>query len=325
MRSIKIVPMFLVALGLSCTAGAQTWPTKAIRVIAPYLPGNSDLHIRGLAPVLEKILGQPLVIENRPGAGGVIGTEMVKKAEPDGYTLLMVGSSALTVLPHLRPTPYALEDFTPVANLTATPLVLAVRADGPYTNFKEFIAYAKRNPGKLTLGSGGTGTASHIVAEVLQNEAGIKFTHVPFQALPPAVAGMLSGDIDMVVGFTSVTAPHVATGKFRFLSSTASKRSSSLPDVPTWKESGVDFVDETKITLVRPKGMPPDVLKRLDEAVRQATATQAYNETMTKAGIQVMHLGSAELASVLKADSNFWEKQFRDNPGLRALKGQAVN
>ena len=174
-------------------ASAQTYPDKPIRIIVPYGPGGVDGQMRLAQPFMEPLLGQVLVIENRPGAGAIVGTTAVRNAAPDGYTLLFTGTSALSVVPHMKKVPYKMDDFIPIGTLSATSLIVVAPVGAPFKTLAEMIAYAKKNPGKLNYGSSGVGTTIHMVGLALQVGAGIEFTHVPYTGMAQTVAGMSVG------------------------------------------------------------------------------------------------------------------------------------
>src|SRR5687768_12111017 len=235
---------FVLAVFFVSAAVAQDYPTRPVRVVVPYGPGGVDLQVRAMAPTLARILGQQVVIENREGGGAVIGTNAVKIAAPDGYTVLFTGTSALAVVPHLRKNVgYSIDDFAPLGNATGTPLVVAVRADTPYKTLQELVAYAKGNPGKINMGTAGPGTSTHMAGEAFQVAAGINFTHIPFKGVGAATQAILGGNSDIVFGLPGVMAPHVAAGKLRILASMGPSRTEFAPDAPTLKESGYDVVE----------------------------------------------------------------------------------
>ena len=221
--------------------------------------GRRRLSIRALAPALGNVLGQQIVVENREGGGAIIGTAAVKSAPPDGYTLLFTGTAALSVVPHLRKSGYVIDDFEPIGNVTATPLIVTARGNAPFKTLAELVAYAKDNPGKVNMGSAGSGTSTHIVGEAFQAAAGIKFTHVPFRGVGAATNAMLSGDVDLVIGVPGVMVPHFATGKLMPMASTGKGRSEFAPDVPSLFETGLDVVEETKFGLSSTRAARPNL------------------------------------------------------------------
>jgi tripartite-type tricarboxylate transporter receptor subunit TctC len=298
---------------------AQDYPTHPVRIIVPYGPGGVDLQVRAMAPTLSRILGQQVVIENREGGGAVIGTNAVKNATPDGYTILFTGTSALAVVPHMRKNVgYMLEDFAPIGNATGTPLVIAVRSDAPYKNLKELVAYAKANPGKINMGTAGPGTSTHMAGENFQVAAGIVFTHIPFKGVGAATQGILGGNSDIVFGLPGVMLPHVHSGKLRILASMGPQRSEFVPDVPTLVESGYNVIEVTRFGFFAPKATPPAVQQKLVDAVAQAARDPEFIAAMRKSSTSVLYLDPAQFRAAVMAESNFWSKMLQ-NPRFKSI------
>ncbi len=304
------------ALALALPAAAQDWPAKPIRVIVPYAPGGTDQQIRAMAPTLQKILGQPLVIENKAGGGAAIGAAFVKESAPDGYTVLYTGNGALTVVTHMRKQSYSLDDFVPVGNVTGTPFVVAARPGAPFKTIKEMVAYAKANPDKATYGSAGQGTTTHMAGEAIASAAGIKIVHVPYQGIGPAVTSILGGNVDMVIGLPSAIMPQVAAGKLVALASTGPQRTDILKDMPTLRESGIDVVDVTKFGMLAPKGTPPAVVQKLTAALREASANPEFVELMRKTYNSIMFLEPVQFRSTLDTEDRYF-KALIDRLGLQ--------
>jgi len=310
---------FAVALAMAAAAGAQDYPSKPVRIIVPYGPGGVDLQVRAMAPTLTRILGQQVVIENREGGGAVIGTNAVKSAAPDGYTILFTGTSALAVVPHLRKNVgYTLDDFVAIGNATGTPLLIGVRADAPYKTLKELVAYAKANPGKINMGSAGTGTTTHMAGEAFQIAAGIEFTHIPFKGVGAATQAILGGNSDIVFGVPTTILPHAQSGKLRVLASMGPKRSEFAPDAPTLVESGYDVTEVTRFGFFAPKGTPPAVLQKLVDAVAQAVREPDFIAAMKKSNASVLYLTPAELRAAVEAESSHWARVLK-NPRFKGL------
>ncbi len=306
-------------VALSCTLGAsgahaQTsdFPNRPIRIVVPYGPGGVDYQIRALAPALGNVLGQQIVVENREGGGAIIGTAAVKSAPPDGYTLLFTGTAALSVVPHLRKSGYVIDDFEPIGNVTATPLIVTARGNAPFKTLAELVAYAKDNPGKVNMGSAGSGTSTHIVGEAFQAAAGIKFTHVPFRGVGAATNAMLSGDVDLVIGVPGVMVPHFATGKLMAMASTGKARSEFAPDVPSLFETGLDVVEETKFGLLAPRGTPEPVLRRLVDALQSAANTPEFIDLMRKTFATQAYLSPPQFRAAIGVEDAYWSKLLKD-------------
>ncbi len=304
---------FVLAVFFASAAVAQDYPTRPVRIVVPYGPGGVDLQVRAMAPTLARILGQQVVIENREGGGAVIGTNAVKNAAPDGYTVLFTGTSALAVVPHLRKNVgYSIDDFAPLGNATGTPLVVAVRADTPYKTLQEFVAYAKANPGKVNMGTAGPGTSTHMAGEAFQVAAGINFTHIPFKGVGAATQAILGGNSDIVFGLPGVMAPHVAAGKLRILASMGPSRTEFAPDAPTLKESGYDVVEVTRFGFFAPRATPAPVQQKLVDAVAQAARDPEFTSVMKKTSTTVLYLPPDELRAAVLAESDFWSKMLKN-------------
>ena len=308
------------AAALFCSAAmAQDFPTKPVRIIVPYGPGGVDLQTRAMAPTLSRILGQQVVIENREGGGAVIGTNAVKNAPPDGYTILFTGTSALAVVPHMRRNVgYTADDFVPLGNATGTALLIAVRADAPYKTLQELVAYAKANPGKINMGSAGPGTTTHMAGEAFQLAAGIDFTHVPYKGIGAAMQALIAGNSDIGFGIPTTMVPHARSGKARILASMGSERSEFAPDVPTLKEAGYDVIEITRFGFYAPAKTPPAVQQKLVDAVAQAARDPEFIGAMKKSSTTVLYLNPAEARAAVQAESSYWAKVLK-NPRFKDL------
>ncbi len=310
---------FAAALVLASAAAAQNYPTHPVRIIVPYGPGGVDLQVRAMAPTLSRILGQPMVIENREGGGAVLGTNAVKNATPDGHTILFTGTSALAVVPHMRKNVgYTMDDFVAIGNATGTPLLIAVRADAPYKTLKELVAYAKANPTKINMGSAGPGTTTHMAGEAFQLAAGIDFTHVPYKGIGAAMQALVAGNSDIGFGVPTTMLPHAQSGKARILASMGPKRSEFAPDVPTLVESGYDVIEVTRFGFFAPAKTPPAVQQKLVDAVAQAARDPEFGAAMKKSSTSVLYLSPSELRAAVQAESNYWAKILK-NPRFKDL------
>lgn len=294
-----------LALGVS-GAQAQDFPTRAITIIVPYSPGSTDTMARTLAEEMSKDLGQPVVVETKPGAGGTVGGAAVASADPDGYTLLFAVSSVQTVAPHQRDLPYGFDALAPVARVAVGPNMMAGRAGAPFKTIEELVAYAKENPGKVSYGSAGTGGATHIAAEAFARAAGIELFHIPFNGVTPAVAATVAGDVDIVLGFASALLPQAEAGKLVALAQLSDERTAVAPDVPTLKESGVDLALPPNTGIWAPAGTPEDVIAKLSAAAGKAAASDSF-QTFAKNGlIAVDYADAATFTEVLKAEDAFF-------------------
>lgn len=314
---------WLAALGLAAVSAAAqaAYPERPIRIIVPYGPGGSDAQMRMVGPDLSKLLGgQPIVVENRPGGGATVGTLAVRNSPPDGYTLLYTGTAPLTVSPNLRPLAYKLDDFAPVGNLTATALLVVARADAPYRTINELLEFARANPGKVNFASAGTGTTTHIVGEVLQIAAAVKFTHVPYTGGAQQMQALLGGSSDVLIGIPNTWMPQINAGKLRGLASTGQKRSPFLPGAPSLKgDMGLDVIEETKFGLLAPKGVPAEVIGALAKALQAVITGEDFQSRMRSSFTTPHYLNPAEFAAALALEDKYWRTMLA-RPEFKALK-----
>ncbi len=291
-----------VSIGAVSTAAAQeAWPSRPVTMVVPFPPGGvADLVGRPVAAALEKQLGQPVVVENRQGAGGGVGMQAVARAKPDGYTVLMALSS-ISILPEAdkvlgRAPMYQFRDFVPVARFTADPVVLAVRAESPWKTVADFVADAARRPGQITYGSSGNYGTMHVPMEMLAAKAGIKLLHVPYNGAGPAVVGLLGGQVEALATGPASIAQHVKAGKVRVLAGWGAARLASLPDVPTLKEAGYDVEFSQWAGLFVPSGTPEPVVARLRAASRAALDDPQFQQRFVTLGTPIQFLDAPEFA-----------------------------
>ena len=315
MRStaFAIAALALVLTATEPVAHAQTtWPTKAITMIVPFPPGGlADLVARPVAEAMSRELGQPVVVENKPGAGGGIGMAQAAKARPDGYTILMALSS-LTVIPEAdvvlaRPAMFALADLRPIARFTADPTVLAVRADSPWKTVQQFVDDAKKRPGAINYGSSGSYGTMHVPMEILSQNAGIKMTHVPFTGAGPAVVALLGGQIDAVSSGPATVLQQVKAGKLRVLAHWGTTQLSAMPEVPSLKDAGKDAGFSAEYAqwsgLFIPAGVPEPIAQRLRAAAKVAAMDAKVKEVILNAGSPVQYQDSPEFEKYVQADA----------------------
>jgi len=301
------VVLALTLLGAEASA-QEAYPSKPITLVVPFPPGGvADIVARPAADALGRVLGAPVVIENKAGAGGGIGMAYVAKAKPDGYTLLLALSS-ISILPEAdkiigRPPMYQLDQLVPIARLTADPTVLAVRADSPWKTLQEFVADAKKRPGAISYGSSGNYGTMHVPMEMFASDAGIKLLHVPYTGAGPAVVGLLGGNIDAVASGPSTVIQHVKAGTVRVLASWGDHRLVSLPDVPTLSESGFNAVFFQWSGLFAPAGTPAPVLAKLRDAARITASDPGFVAALTTVETPVQYLDAPELQRFWDADA----------------------
>lgn len=301
---IVLLTISLVGCSSSQTKTASKFPTKPINLIVPYAPGgSSDLSARPFADQAKNILGQPMVVVNKAGAGGSVGAAEVAKAKGDGYTLLNASIGPITIVPYTTDVGYTYEDFVPVSQLTDIPLAIAIKGDSSIKNLQEFIEYAKKNPGKIRIGNPGAGNIQHVATEYFSKVAGIKVTNMPFEGANPAVAALLGGHVEAIcTGITEVT-PHYKTGAFRVLGVTADKRVETMPDAPTFKEQNYDVVFGVWYGVLAPKGTPPEVVKQLSDAFKSAASDAKVLDAWNKLYLFPAYLGPEEFKARIIKDA----------------------
>ena len=311
MRRLLILLMALAP----ALAGAQAYPAKPVKVVIPYPAGSTpDIVGRTLSERLQKAFGQPFVVDNRTGAAGNIGTDAVAKASPDGYTLLVAINGPVAVNKHLyKNLPYDPEkDLQPISLLASAPQMLVVTPSVPADSFKGFLDFARRNPGKLSYGSVGGGSASHLTMELLKAEAGLFIVHIPYRGFPPAVSDMLAGNIDVMFAIIPAVLPQVKAGKLKALAVTALKRSPLAPEVPSVAELGFPQLESLAwIGLLAPAGTPPDVVSRLAAETVQGMRAAETRELLGKQGFDVVAGSPAEFSRWIRAESEKWGRVIR--------------
>jgi tripartite-type tricarboxylate transporter receptor subunit TctC len=294
---------------------AQSYPSRSIRIVVPFTPaGPTDFNARMIAQKLLEAWGQPVIVENRPAAGGVPGTDIVAKANPDGYTLLGANTGPLAIAPGLySKLPYdALKNFVPVIMTTQTMGVFAVHPNLPAKSIQELIALAKTNPGKYTFGSTGIGTVSHLSFELFVSMAGIKMIHVPYKGTAQATNDFLAGQIDMRTLSTPVALPLMRLAKVRVLSVNGTARSLLMPEIPTVAESGLPgFATNSWNGLMAPAGTPRDIVMKLHAEIRNRMLTGEQREQLIRDGYEISGLGPQEFSAFLKAEIDKWGRIVR--------------
>ena len=298
------------------TGSGQTYPNKAVRMVVPFAAGagSNDIMARLVAQKLSDNFGQQVVVDNRPGASGIIGTDIVAKAQPDGYTVLMM-SLTLTVNPSLyNKLPYHTEkDLTPVTEVASAPLMLVTHPSLPVKSVQEFIAYAKANPGKLNFGSGGPGTTPHLAGEMLKTMAGIRVIHIPYKGGAPALADLVGGQIQFMCENIPGTLPFAKAGRLRALAITDKKRSPLLPEMPTLDESGLKGYEIVGWNgLFVPAGTSPAIVNKLHAAVVKALALPDVRERLTTMGADGIGNTPQQFTAFIKAEMVKWAKVVKD-------------
>ena len=314
-RSARLIAVACTALFATC-ASAAGWPERPIRIIVPYAPGgNIDITARTIQPGLSELLHQTVIIDNRTGAGGTIGSDLAAKAAPDGYTVLVGSSGTLTIAPSLYPkNPYnPVKDFAPVSFVSTVPLVLEVHPSVPAKNVKEFIALAKSKPGKLTMASSGTGTTNHLTGEMFQMLTKTRFIHVPYKGSGPALVDLMGGQVDLMFDQLSSSSNYIKDGRLRALAVTSEKRAAIFPNVPTVAESGVPgFESSTFAGLVVPAGTPRAIIDKLNAATVKVIARPAVKERFASFGADAFSSTPEKMGAFIKEDFAKWTKVVKD-------------
>ena len=296
---------------LATLASAQEYPSRAVKIVVPFAAGGpADVYARFLAQRLQEAMGQPFVVEDRPGGGSVVGTDIVAKSAPDGYTLLLM-SNTHTVNESLMPSkPFQLmRDFVAVAPINYSDLVLVVNPAVPAKTLQELIALAKAQPGKLNYASSGPGTPYHMAGELFKASAGLDIVHVPYKESSGARTGVLGGQVEMMFDAVTVMNEHVKAGKVRALATSGKARSAAMPDVPTLNEAGVPGYDATIwLGLIAPKGTPPAIVNRLNAAVTKIVAAPDVQADWAKQGAVALTMSPDAFAHYLADDIVKWER-----------------
>ena len=309
-----------ILLWLCGSAAAQDYPTKPIRLIAPFAPGGpTDLFARLMGAKLGERLGQPVLVENRPGAGGSVGAEVAAKASPDGYTLILVSSSFAvnaTLYPKL---PYdTLRDFAPVTLLASAPFLLVAHASVPAGNVRELVALAKAKPGALNYGSGGSGSGPHIVAELFKSTAGLDIVHIPYKGTGPLIAALVAGDVQLAFGNMFALVPQVKSGRLKAIAITGRERSSALPEVPTVAESGLPGFEAAGVHgLLAPAGTPRRVIDKLNAECVAILRSPEVRAQLASDGAEPVGNTPEQYAAQIAAEMHKWSKLIVER-GIRA-------
>ena len=305
----------VLCFALAGTAWAQPYPSRPVRIIVPFVPGgNVDITARTVAPALGDALGQPVVVENRPGAAGMVGAQAMMSSPADGYTLMMGSNSSLAVAPNLYPSwPYdPIRGIAPISNLAITPFVLVVKLGLPAQSLAEFVRLAKEKPGQLSMASGGNGSSNHLVGELFQMMTGLKLSHVPYKGTGAALVDLAGGQVDLLFDQASSTVPNVRGGKIRALAVASSSRQSALPDTPTFAEAGLrDFEIDNFTGLVGPAGMPADAVAKLHAAAVKALATPQVRERFASLGVQPVGDTPEQFGAVIREDLARWSRVIK--------------
>jgi tripartite-type tricarboxylate transporter receptor subunit TctC len=312
MKTIAALLGSLLVAGFAC---AQSYPNRTVKVIVPWPPGQAtDIAARVVAEKLQLALGQPFVIDNRPGAGGAIGSSAVVKSEADGYTLLAASSGPLSIMPNLQKVPYApLTDLAPISLIAAVPFALVTHPSFPAADAKEFVALVKANPGKYTFASSGTGATAHLFAELFNSVAQIQARHVPYKGSAPALTDVINGQISYAVETVAATAAHVKSGRLKTYGVSTAQRAAALPDAPPLGEAaGLEYEAAAWIGYAAPAGTPRARLVRLSNEIRRALEAQELKDRFVTLGLDAVSSSPEEMAAFMRREQERYATIIRN-------------
>ena len=315
---LTLAATLAASAGLPAAAQTASFPTRPIRLLVPHAPGgNSDAFGRILAQYLSERVGQQVVVENKPGAGGTVACALVSKSPPDGYTLVVADNGTHAIAPTLYGSKLSYDvfkDFTPITLAASFPAVILLHPSVPATTAQEFVALVKSQPGKFTYSSAGTGNGSHLTIELFRTAAGgLDMLHVPYKGGAPAVQALLAGEVQMTAVSVNTALPHVQSGKVRALGVASSKHSPAMPDVPTFIESGIAFEGDSWLAIFGPPGLPAEVTAKLNADITATLRLPEVQERLAKIGLVVVASTPAELTAVLERDVPKWGKAVKES------------
>ena len=299
----------LALLAVSLAAQAQPYPTKPVKLVVGFTPGGGvDIAARTLGPKLSEIIGQNIIVENKPGAGTNIANEFVARSAPDGTTLLVTTSALAINMSLYKGLKFdALKDFTPIAIFSESPNILVVNSKLAAQNLREFLAYARANPGKLNYSSAGSGTTQHLSAELFKLKAGLNIVHVPYKGTAPSLASLIAAETDLTFANIPAIISHVKSGRLRPLASTGAKRAELMPDVPVMKEAGVEGVEVTVwFGVLGPAGMPRDMVQALSQAVGKAARDPDMRKRLAEQGAEPVGSSAEEFSKIMRDEVAKW-------------------
>ena len=312
MKHVPVSALLLGAVLVGSQALAQSYPSKPVRLVVPFPPGGApDLVARALGPRLHEELGQPVVVDNRAGAAGIIAMEIVAKSPADGHVLVMGSAGPVAINPGLyRKLPYdVLRDFAPVSRVTALPFLLVVHPSLPVKSIRDLLALAKAKPGELNYGSPGNGSTTHLATELLKSMTGVKITHIPYKGVAAAATDLMAGQVQILSGDLNTMLPHVKSGRMRGIAVTSERRSPVLPDMPTIAQSGVPGFEATGWTgLLAPAGTPPAIVQRLSATVAKALETPDTRSRVAALGGEVASSTPEAFAAYIRSEIAKWGK-----------------
>jgi tripartite-type tricarboxylate transporter receptor subunit TctC len=297
---VTVVMVCLLGCAMASSAFGQAFPTRPVNLLVSFAPGGvMDISSRAIAGKAEKFLGQPFVISNNGGGGGSVAAGIVAKQKADGYNLLACTSTALIRIPQYRPVPYTLDDFVPIAQHASTESGIAVKASSPFKTLKDLVEYAKKNPGKVTYSTLGVGSPMHLSMEYIAKQEGLTWTNVPYPGSMPSVTALLGGHV-IACSTSTEWKPYVLEGTLRLLATHGEKRMATFPNVPTMKELGYDFWNDTTFLIMAPKATPAPVVKKLEEAFQKAFTDPEFHAVLARIDHVPSYRNSQETMKFLK-------------------------
>jgi len=313
---MKTILTFITGLLIAGSAWAQSYPNRPVKVVVPWPPGQAtDIAARVVAERLQVALGQAFVIDNRPGAGGAIGSDAVVKSAPDGYTLLAASSGPLSIMPNLQKVPYdPLKDLAPISLIAAVPFALVTHPSFPAADAREFVALLKANPGKYTFASSGTGATAHLFAELFNSMAQIQARHVPYKGTAPAITDIINGQVSYAVETVAATVSHVKSGRLKTYGVSTTRRAGAMPDAPTLAEAAglPDYNAAAWIGYAAPAGTPREMLARVSAEIRKALDSQELKERFVTLGLDPVSSTPDEMAAFMRREQERYATIIRN-------------
>ncbi len=313
---MRFILRFLLIAAFPLLALAQEFPSKPVRIVVPWPPGgNVDITARAVQAALADALGQQVIVENRPGAGGTVGSGQVAKSPPDGYTLLLGSSGTITNAPavYKNITYDPVRDLTAIGPIQSTPMVLTAAPKTPVQNYLEFVSYTKTKKSPVSVATAGNGSSNHLALELLMHQANLQLLHVPYKGSGPAITDLLGSQVDAMIDQLSASIGHIREGRMKALAVTSKARSAQLPNVPTLAELGVvNFEVGTFTGLFGPAGLPAAVVDRLHAALKKALSVESVRERYRSMGVEVMDMSQPEFAAYVKTDFEKWRQVARE-------------
>ncbi len=312
MRKAILAILFFFSFAIIPQSQAADFPAKEVQIIIPWAAGGAtDLIFRALAAVSGKYLGKAVVVVNKPGGGSTVGYTAAAQSPPDGYTIVSA-VTPLTITPHQVQASYTYKNFEPILNVVSDPSMFLIRSDAPWKSLKEFLDYAKKNPGMITVGNAGAGGGVHLVAVCFEKAAGVKFNHIPFSGGGPSVVAAMGGHINAISVSPPEGVEQIKAGKLKIIALFAEKRLEMFPQVPTVKEQGIDFIMGMWRGLAAPKGTPPDIIKKLHDTFKKGMDDPVFRKNASDMAVNLAYLGPKEFGNLIASDDELYGKVVKE-------------